>query len=103
MKQIKENVMAWYQSRNDRTKATLRTFGQGVVGSVLLLCLGLLSASTRWVGAPDAIDFWGEIASLGKIAVLGILNAATTLVTFFWNSQGRAPDYTSSDSIGETA
>lgn len=82
----------WYANLSGEWKATFRTFGQTVVGGVIVAALSLLNTATNWLNG-GSVDLYADLSNASKALGIVVVGAVVSFVTFVWNKVGKTAQY----------
>jgi hypothetical protein len=82
----------WYLNLSNEWKATFRTFGQSIVGGLIVAVLGLLNSALNWLNGQP-VDLFADLSNASKAFGIVVVSAVVSLVTFVWNKVGKTAQY----------
>jgi hypothetical protein len=84
----------WYDNLSNEWKASIRTFGQSLVGGLLVALLGLLNSALNWLN-NQPVDLYKDLSNISKAFGIVVVSAVISFVTFIWNKVGKTAEYDS--------
>lgn len=82
----------WYNNLSNEWKASIRTFGQTVIGGVIVAVLGLLNSALNWLN-NQPVDLYSDLSNASKALGIVVVGAVVSFVTFVWNKVGKPAQY----------